>query len=180
MDLDIPSLENLDSEQFISAYELLSAKLRELLPTADLRRGMLHDINLMSAASIYAAQRTVIDRLWASRDLVEMEADPESFDSDDMDATAALYRVTRREATAASGYVAIILSSDARVSLSEGFEFLSGDISLVVSETTSSTTDEEEVEDFEDAESIEDEERDEPPYISSLCSMPQGQTLPNK
>ena len=147
MDLDIPSLENLDSEQFISAYELLSAKLRELLPTADLRRGMLHDINLMSAASIYAAQRTVIDRLWASRDLVEMEADPESFDSDDMDATAALYRVTRREATAASGYVAIILSSDARVSLSEGFEFLSGDISLVVSETTSSTTDEEEVED---------------------------------
>lgn len=40
--------------------------------------------------------------------------------------------------------------------------------------------DEEEVEDFEDAESIEDEERDEPPYISSPCSMPQGQTLPNK
>lgn len=125
MDLAPPAFADLTPEEFDRVYQTLVQRLRDLLPGADLRRGDLHDLNLVSAAVLHAALRRVLDRLWKLRSPQALLEDPEGVEAGDFDQALAFYRVSRRPAVRAAGAVAVVGSSSVPLTFAAGFRFTS-------------------------------------------------------
>lgn len=103
-----------------------AARVSELHPTLDLKRGPVHDLVTYPHAVLAAAQQADLAAYLSARSLLDVEADPSLADDATVDRILSNYRVTRRAAGAASGRVVVEVSSDATVVLAAGAEFAGG------------------------------------------------------
>ncbi len=123
MPVEVQSLFELDAATVQQRKAALAQMIAESHPSLDTRRGAFSDLVLAPAAALATARAEDISRYRRSTSLSELTADPSLGDNDDVDAVLANFLIERREGTAASGPVTIVVSRLATVSVVGGSVF---------------------------------------------------------
>lgn len=111
MPIEFPSLTGLKQEEVTAARALLVQRLQEKAPTADFRRGVIHDLVLHLESVVHAAQETYADKFRKSGSILAIEADPSLADSALVDEVLSNFLITRKSGTKSYGVVTLTLSS---------------------------------------------------------------------
>lgn len=120
MAIEVEVLTDLDADNVVQEQEALAQLMGELDDNIDTRRGVLHDL-LFYLEAIYGEKNNEeITRLQRSQSLLEASADPELAEDDIIDAIASNFRVTRREGSAATGELTIIISALSPLTIAAG------------------------------------------------------------
>lgn len=123
MPLELPSLFDLDQTTVDNQRAVGTQLLQEYDPSLDLKRGVLHDYILALSAVMAAANQANTDRVLKSRSLKAIQDDPTLADDELVDHTLSNWGVTRREGAKATGEVAILLTNQVSVVVSDGTVF---------------------------------------------------------
>lgn len=102
------------------------ARLAELHPTLDLKRGPVRDLVAYPHAVLAAALQAEVAGYLSARSLAAAAANPAAADPATVDAACANFRVYRRPAGTAAGTAVVVVTTDATVVLAAGAAFSSG------------------------------------------------------
>ena len=141
MAIEITELSQLSDEAISQAYDLAQQLVLEKHPTIDTKRGVIGQLIIGLGAILGAAHKESFDRLRKSMSLLEVGNDPTLADTDTVDAILSNYRISRREATAASGEVTIVLDKLAAVTIPAGSVFVANDVHFVTETSYAARTD---------------------------------------
>lgn len=123
MSIEIQNLRDLDPALVEQELNETQARLQELHPSLDLRRGVLHDHLLYPHSVLAAGLRTNINRYLSARSLRQIELDPTLAEDSVVEDVLSNWRLDRKLGTKARGEVTIILSAPTAVSINEGMYF---------------------------------------------------------
>lgn len=124
MTIAVRDLDSLDPALVQAALDEGAARVAELLPDADLRVGVLHNLLLYPHAVLGAGlQANVLDYLNA-RSLLAIQADPALADPELVDHVLSNFRVARKPGVAARGEVAVVKDNDLTTTYAVGAEFV--------------------------------------------------------
>ena len=126
MGLTVTSIDELDQATFDANLQLVKSMLQAAYPTADFKRGAVHDLVLVLSSAMAAVNQDNIDRIRRSNSLREITADPTLADADTVARLMSNYRITPSSGTSATGTVAIVLTSLVTVTIPLGQTFTDG------------------------------------------------------
>lgn len=125
MAINFPSLTSLNQADVTAARNLLVQRLQEKSPTADFRRGVLHDLVLHLESIIHAAQETYADKFRKAGSISAIEADPAIADDALVDAVLSNFLITRKQGSKSTGEIIIVVSNNTPVIIGQGSSFSS-------------------------------------------------------
>lgn len=137
---EITDLTQLNSTDVNALLTQIIERLQAENPTLDLKRGVLHDSLAYYHSVLETAVRENLKRYQSARSLQQIEADPTLADTTTVDDVLSNWGVTRREGTAAKGEVAIVVTSDASVSVAAGATFEAEGLTFTADESYVSTS----------------------------------------
>ena len=145
MAIELKSFSELDQEQVSLAQSSFTQLMKEYATALDLRRGAISDLNLHLHALVYAAAKDLIDRTDKSRSIKEIKENPETVESDTIDAVFSNYQLEREEGTAATGKLTIVLNALEEVTISAGDIFTVGSLTYTSDDTYTARTTEDDI-----------------------------------
>jgi hypothetical protein len=125
MAITFPSLTSLPQADVTAARALLIQRLQEKSPTADFRRGVLHDLLLHLESIIHAGQETYADKFRKAGSISAIESDPTLADDALVDAVLSNFLITRKQGSKSSGEIIISVSNNTPVIVGQGSVFTS-------------------------------------------------------
>lgn len=123
MAITFPSLLDLPVADVNSARALLAQRLQEKSPTADFRRGVLHDLLLQLESVVHAGQETYADKFRKAGSISAIEADPTLADDALVDAVLSNFLITRKAGSVSYGEITIVISSQTPTVVGSGATF---------------------------------------------------------
>lgn len=123
MAITFPSLINLPISDVNAARTLLVQRLQEKSPTADFRRGVLHDLLLQLESVVHAGQESYADKFRKAGSISAIEADPTLADDELVDAVLSNYLITRKSGSKSYGEITIVMSSQIPTVVGSGSTF---------------------------------------------------------
>lgn len=120
MPIEFPDLMKLPAENVAAARALLIQQLQEKAPTADFRRGVIHDLLLNLESIVHAAQETYADKFRKSGSIQAIEADPSLADDSLVDAVLSNFLITRKIGRRTYGAVTIVLNESKATAIAAG------------------------------------------------------------
>lgn len=124
MAITFPNLLDLPIEGVNAARTLLSQRLQEKSPTADFRRGVLHDLVLQLESVVHAGQEIYADKFRKAGSISAIEADPSLADEDLVDAVLSNFLIARREGSASYGEITVVISAQTPTVIGAGAAFV--------------------------------------------------------
>lgn len=121
--MELPDLENLPQEQVDAAHAYLAQRLAEYAPTAERRRGVIHDVVLYLEGVFAAAADEWADRLRRSGSLLAIQADPTLATDEIVDGVLSNFGADRKAGGRASGRVVVQIASLAPSNVASGTVF---------------------------------------------------------
>lgn len=112
MPLEITSFDEIPQDVVTQLYDEAAAMMREKHPEVELARGPFSDLVLYLSSVINGGRQVNIELLRQSMSLKKINENPTLADTDVVDDVLSNAGVTRLEGTAATGNVAIVVSSD--------------------------------------------------------------------
>ena len=107
-------------EGVAAARTLLIQQLQEKAPTAEFRRGVIHDLLLNLESIVHAAQETYADKFRKSGSIQAIEADPSLADDSLVDAVLSNFLITRKLGRKTYGAVTIVLTENKATAIAAG------------------------------------------------------------
>lgn len=123
MAIEVEDLSTLDAAAVQQNVEELSARLLELNPNLDLKRGVLHDLLSYYHGTLSTAEQVSLNRYLNARSLRVIEQDPTLADDGVVDDILSNFRLTRKSGSAANGEVVIVVGASNTVVISAGAVF---------------------------------------------------------
>ena len=120
MPIEFPDLMKLPTEGVAAARTLLIQQLQEKAPTAEFRRGVIHDLLLNLESIVHAAQETYADKFRKSGSIQAIEADPSLADDSLVDAVLSNFLITRKLGRKTYGAVTIVLTENKATAIAAG------------------------------------------------------------
>lgn len=140
MAITFPSLTSLQQSDVNAARALLVQRLQEKSPTADFRRGVLHDLVLHLESIIHAGQETYADKFRKAGSIKAIEADPTLADDELVDAVLSNFLITRKAGSKSYGEIIIAVTSNTPVIIGQGTVFTSFSKTFVATNTYAAKT----------------------------------------
>lgn len=123
MPVPVTNLSDLDAASVADNLSEISQRVQERNASIDVKRGVFHDLLLLLHAELSTQHQDGLNKYLSARSLLDIEANPELADSDVVDRVLSNYRITRRQGTAASGEITIVVSSSTTVTIAAGAVF---------------------------------------------------------
>ena len=123
MSITVQNLTTLDTQTVQDNFNVLVQQIQEAYPGVDLRRGVVHDLVLKLAAVLYTANQENITLAQESNSLAQITVNPTLADTTTVNNVLSNYRITRRQGTAATGSITIVVSSLTPVTIANGAQF---------------------------------------------------------
>lgn len=142
MPIELPSLDQVDPDLVLQELTEATEKIQEAHPELELRRGVFHDLVLYFHAVLAGAQRTMLNRYLSARSLRQIEADPSLADEGVVDDVLSNWGLTRIQGTKARGYVVIVLSTPASVTIGKDTVFKANGLEYLAVRTVSAVSEE--------------------------------------
>ena len=111
MPIQFPSLTGLSTTDVNAARAVLIQRLQEKSPTAEFRRGVVHDLLLHLESIIHAAQETYADKFRKSGSIQAIESDPTLADPDLVDQVLSNFLISRKQGTKSAGEITVVVQS---------------------------------------------------------------------
>ena len=140
MPIEFPDLMKLSTEDVAAARTLLIQQLQEKAPTAEFRRGVIHDLLLNLESIVHAAQETYADKFRKSGSIQAIEADPSLADDSLVDAVLSNFLITRKLGRKTYGAVTILLNEVKATAIAAGTTLTAFGKSYVVTNTFAART----------------------------------------
>lgn len=140
MAITFPSLTSLQQSDVNAARALLVQRLQEKSPTADFRRGVLHDLVLHLESIIHAGQETYADKFRKAGSIKAIESDPALADDELVDAVLSNFLITRKAGSKSYGEIVIAVTSNTPVIIGQGTVFTSFSKTFVATNTYAAKT----------------------------------------
>lgn len=121
--IELPDLDALPQSAVDDAHAYLTQRLAEYSPSAESRRGIIHDVVLYLESVFAAASDEWADRLRKSGTLLAIQADPTLATDEIVDGVLSNFGAVRRPGEAASGRVVIQIASLAPSNVAAGTVF---------------------------------------------------------
>jgi hypothetical protein len=141
MELEYPSLEDLDTARVTALKEVMTSVAKAYQPDVDLRRGVVQDQVITPRALLSAATEQAVLTALNSGSLSEAIADPAAADSAALDRVLGNYRITRAPATIATGAVSIVVSSLSPTVIAKGTAFVISGQTFLTTQSFAARTD---------------------------------------
>lgn len=125
MSVDVTDLSDLNVDDVQQESALLAAAVQDMVPTIDVKRGVINDLVIGLGAILGTKNQVEQDRLRRSSSVSEIEADPTLADDDVVNKIASNYRVTRVDGAQASGRATVVVSSLSDITIAVGSVFSS-------------------------------------------------------
>lgn len=122
--MELPDLENLPPEQVDAAHAYLSQRLAEYAPTAEQRRGVIHDIVLYLEGVFAAAADEWADRIRKSGTLKAIQEDPTLATDEIVDGVLSNFGAERKPGSPATGRVVIQIGTLTPSNVASGTVFV--------------------------------------------------------
>lgn len=123
MSLTISNLAELDPVKVEAMVSTMAQLMQERHPEVELTRGVFHDLVLYFNGVLNAAVRENIDRILASKSLLQITSRPELADADLVDQVLSNYNIQRDTGTPASGLATFIFTTPLTTRLTATTEF---------------------------------------------------------
>lgn len=119
------SLSSVTDDQISAARSWLLAELATHIPNTDFSRGAIYGSVILPLTTVLAAISNAIDAVRNSHDITRMLSG--AVDDDELAAFLQNYKLVRRPATAATGDIYLVLSSNNTIVIPKGFTFKTSD-----------------------------------------------------
>lgn len=123
MPVPVTNLIDLDADLVADNLSEISQRVQERNASIDVKRGVFHDLLLALHAELSTQHQDGLSKYLSARSLLDISSNPELADSDVVDRVLSNYRLTRRQGSAASGEVTIVVSSPTTVTVAAGAVF---------------------------------------------------------
>jgi hypothetical protein len=133
MTLAVPAVDALDATYVSQVQALLAQYLAENFPDVESRAGVVHDLVLGLAGTLFAAVDQQIALLQRSQSLLAISQDPAAASDDAVDAVLSNFRVARGPGAAASGAATLVVTQKAPLIIPSGPVFSANGVTLATS-----------------------------------------------
>lgn len=125
MPIKFPNLTELPSADVAAARALLVQRIQEKAPTAEFRRGVIHDLLINLESIVHAAQESYADKFRKAGSVLAIENDPSLADPALVDEVLSNFLITRKSGTKSFGEVTLIIPTMKATAIAAGSVFVS-------------------------------------------------------